>query len=175
MLARLGRLNTTVSSLAIAVNRVLTASYHACYENADPADELTLLTAPLASSAEVAALYQASLIDVQSALPVALHSLGSTASEIEAAMKRRLESDASGNDAKQLEAQTAAQLGEADSALKNAQTEAVRAGISKTKAEVGKINADTKKSLRDAQAPAATPASAGAGSAGAGSASGRSR
>ena len=148
---RLGRLNTTVSSLAIAVNRVLTAAYHACYENADPADELTLLTAPLASTAEVAALYQAGL-----------------------------ESDASGNDAKQMEAQTAAQLGEADSALKNAQTDAVKAGISKTKAEVGKINADTKKSLHDAQAPHVTPAAAGAGSsgggsAGAGSAAGRSR
>lgn len=169
-----------MSSLAIAVNRVLTAAYHACYENADPADELTLLTAPLASTAEVAALYQAGLIDVQSALPVALHSLGSTASEIEAAMKRRLEYDASGNDAKQMEAQTAAQLGEADSALKNAQTDAVKAGISKTKAEVSKIHADTKKSLHDAQAPHVTPAAAGAGSsgggsAGAGSAAGRSR
>ena len=153
-------LNTTVSSLAISTNKVLTAAYHACYDNASPGDELVLLTAPLASTAEVESLFTNGLIDIQSALPAALHSLGCTATEIEGAMKRRREADKAGGDSKLLEAQTAAQLGDADVALKAAQTlktqqevESVKAQTEKTKAEVGKVDADTKVSERQACAP----------------------
>ena len=119
-----------------------------------------LLTAPLAATTEVQALFEAGLIDIESALPAALHSLGASAVEIDGALKRRREADQAGTDTKLMEAQTAAQLGDADVQLKAAQTlktneevEAVRAGVEKTRAEVGKVNADAKKAEHDAKAP----------------------
>ena len=153
------RLNTTVQSLALAVNKVLTSCYHACYD-ATEGDELVLLTAPLAATTEVQSLFEAGIIDIESALPAALHSLGGSAVEIDGAIKRRRLADESGADTKLLEAQTASRLGDADVALKGAQTlktteeiEAVRAGVEKTRAEVGKVNADAKKAEHDSKAP----------------------
>ena len=135
-------------------------SYHACYSDAKEGDELVLLTAPLAATTEVQALFEAGLIDIESALPAALHSLGASAVEIDGALKRRRQADKTGTDTKLMEAQTAAQLGDADVQLKAAQTaktteevEAVRAGVEKTRAEVGKVNADAKKAEHDAKAP----------------------
>ena len=144
--------------------------YHACYSDALEGDELVLLTAPLAATTEVEALFTAGVIDIESALPAALHSLGASAVEIDGALKRRRKADQAGTDTKLMEAQTAAQLGDADVQLKAAQTaktqeevEAVRAGVEKTRAEVGKVNADAKKAEHDAKAPfpsaAAKPAS----------------
>ena len=157
--------------------------YHAAFNDAKEGDELVLLTAPLAATSEVEALFTAGLIDVESALPAALHSLGASASEIDGALKRRREADALGADSKLLEAQTAAQMGDADVKLKAAQAaktteeiESVRAGVEKTRAEIGKVNADAKKAEHDVKAPFASPAaSASGGGAGAsGSSSGGS-
>jgi uncharacterized membrane protein YgcG len=161
-------LNTTVTSMAIAVNKVLTAVWHACYTDAPEGDELVLLTAPLASTAEVEALYTAGLIDIESALPCALHSLGSTASEIAGAVKRRREADQAGTDTKLLEAQNAAKVGDADVALKGAQALKTAAETKVVEQQVGKTKAETKKLMHEASAPHATPGAAAGSSSGGG-------
>lgn len=132
---------------------MLTAAYHGCYSDANEDDELSLLTAPLASTAEVRDLYQAGLIDVESALPTALHSLGMSSNEIEGALKRRREADKNAPNAELMEAQTSAKLGEVDAQLKAAQTEKTVAETEKTRAEVAKVGAETKKTEHDAKAP----------------------
>ena len=108
----------------------------------------------------------------QSAL-CALHSLGFSAVEIEGAMTRRLKADKGAANTELMTAQTAQMVGDADVALKSAQTKkteaevaAVEAGVQKTQAEVGKVNADAKKAEHDAKAPfpSAAPKPAGGGS-----------
>ena len=145
---RLQLLNTTVQSLALHVNRVLTACYHAIFDDANDADELTLLTAPLSSTAEVQQLFTAGLIDSESALPAALHSLGCSASEIEGALERRRKAEKAGQDTELMQAQTAAALGDADVALKSAQT-------AKTEQEVAHVEASTEKVRAEAEKTAA--------------------
>ena len=94
------------------MNKVLTATYAACYSDAMEGDELTLLTAPMCSTAELQSLYEGGIVDIESALPAALHSLGCTAVEIAGAVKRRRQTDESGSDTKLLEAQNMAKLGD---------------------------------------------------------------
>ena len=167
-------LNSTIQSIALSVNKVLTATYHAVYGDAKEGDELTLLTAPLCSTAELQSLYEAGVVDIDSCLPAALHSLGCTAVEIAGAVKRRKRADQDGTDSKLLEAQNQAKLGDADVALKGAQTLKTSAETEVAKQNVAKVKADTKKTLRDASAPHATPGVAGAGSSGGGSSGGGS-
>lgn len=81
-------LNTTVASLGLTINDILTQTYRAVYGGADE-DELILTTAPLAACTEVQALYAGGLIDYESAMPAALHSLGCSAEEIASAIERR--------------------------------------------------------------------------------------
>jgi len=50
---------------------------------------MQLVTAPLSSTTEIEALYNSQIIDFESALPAALHSLGSSANEITDALARR--------------------------------------------------------------------------------------
>jgi hypothetical protein len=75
----------------------LTKTYHVLYGDEDEAGEepahLKLVTAPLAVADEIEKLFTAQLIDYQTALPAALHSLGATPEEIEAAMLRGKEKD----------------------------------------------------------------------------------
>jgi hypothetical protein len=165
-------LNSTIQSIAISVNKVLSATYHAVYDDAKEGDELTLLTAPLCSTAELQSLYEAGVVDINSALPAALHSLGCTASEIAGAVKRRRQADQDGTDSKLLEAQNNAKLGDADVLLKSAQTGKTQAETEVVKQQVSKVKADTKKTLHDAAAPHATPGAAGAGSSSGGGGSG---
>ena len=66
-MSQLQLLNTTVASLALVVNDVLTQTYRAIYGGADE-DELILTTAPLAATSEVQALYTGGLIDFESAM-----------------------------------------------------------------------------------------------------------
>lgn len=82
-------LNTTVASIALTVNEVLTHSYNAIYGSSDDSTELILVTAPLTATAEVQALYEAKIIDYETAMPAALHSLGCSAEEIGSALDRR--------------------------------------------------------------------------------------
>ena len=87
-------LNSTVAQLAKAVNRVLTDVYNLLYTDSDEdgggeePPQLKLQTSPLASSEEVEKLFTAQIIDLETALPAALHALGATADEVEAAMVR---------------------------------------------------------------------------------------
>jgi hypothetical protein len=86
---RLQLLNTTVASIALFVNNVLTASYNAIYGTEEDDTELILVVAPISANTEVQALYTGGLIDYETALPAALHSLGCSAEEIASAMERR--------------------------------------------------------------------------------------
>lgn len=156
-------LNTTVASLAIAVNSVLSACYKEvspltpishqashtasmrrslcaplptwqCYgavDDYEDDDECMLLTAALASTTEVEALYTAHLIDFESAIPAALHSLGATASEITDALTRKRELE----EEKKKEAGVAAESASIDNAAKKAAVLLQEAQAEKTKAE----------------------------------------
>ena len=162
-MSQLQLLNTTVTAMALAVNKVLTACYHAVYDDAIEGDELVLLTAPLAATTEVQELFTAGIIDIDSALPAALHSLGGSAVEIEGALKRRRQADKNNPNADVMQAQTAAMLGEYDAQLKGAQTEKttaeveqVRANTEKLRAEVGKVNAESQKTTAEVGVVSAT-------------------
>lgn len=89
------RLNSTVSQLAKAVNMVLSKTYNMLYADDDAETEapaqLKLQTSPLAASEEIEKLFTSQIIDLESALPAALHALGATTEESEKAMKRGLE------------------------------------------------------------------------------------
>ena len=156
------------------MNKVLTATYAACYSDAMEGDELTLLTAPMCSTAELQSLYEGGIVDIESALPAALHSLGCTAVEIAGAVKRRRQTDESGSDTKLLEAQNMAKLGDADVLLKAAQTQKLVTETTVVEQQVAKTKAETQKLVHDATAPHVKPgaAAAAAGGAGAGSSSG---
>tara|TARA_B110000971_G_scaffold204436_1_gene225904 strand:+ start:315 stop:806 length:492 start_codon:yes stop_codon:yes gene_type:complete len=102
-------LNTTVASIALTVNHVLTTTYAAIYGVDDPSvetEELNLLVAPLTAITELQGLYTAGLVDFETAIPVALHSLGSTAEEITAALERRREQDTKDKEMKSVEDKT---------------------------------------------------------------------
>ena len=61
--------------MAIQVNAVLTACYHAVFGESSgrtEQDELMLVTAPLSAASEVQGLYEKGVIDYESALPAAL-------------------------------------------------------------------------------------------------------
>jgi hypothetical protein len=165
-MSQLQLLNTTVTSIALAVNKVLTACYHTVYDNAQEGDELVLLTAPLASTAEIEQLFTAGVIDIQSALPAALHSLGCTASEVAGAVKRREAAEKDGADTKLMEVQNQTKLGDADVALKGAQTLKTAAETKVVEQQVAKTKAETKKTLHDAAAPHVKPGAAGGGGGG---------
>ena len=155
-------------------------SYQVVYDDSREEDELVLLTAPLSSTTEVEALYTSGVIDIESALPAALHSLGASAVEIEGALKRRREVDKNKPNPEAAMAETSAMLGEYDAQLKAAQTEKTKAEVEKVKAdtqkttaEVGVVDetakktaAETKKTEHDAKAP--YPSAAPAGGAGGG-------
>jgi len=147
------------------VNKVMSATYHACYSDAMEGDELTLLTAPMCSTAELQSLYEGGIVDIVSALPAALHSLGCTAVEIAGAVKRRRQSDESGTDSKLLDAENMAKLGDADVLLKSAQTSKVAAETKVVEQQVAKTKAETKKLVHDAAAPHVKPGAAAAGGA----------
>ena len=87
-------LNSTVAQLAKAINLVLTKTYNLIYSDEDEEGQeppqLKLQTSPLASSEEVTALFSAQIIDLETALPAALHALGATTDEVEKAVERGL-------------------------------------------------------------------------------------
>ncbi|MDA9633367.1 hypothetical protein N9S81_00345, partial [bacterium] len=95
-MSQLQLLNTVVASLAVSVNDVLSQTYTALYGSGSGAGsggagagELVLSTAPLCSTAEVQALYAAQIIDYETALPSAMHSLGCSSASISSALERR--------------------------------------------------------------------------------------
>ena len=136
MCARLQLLNSTVTQLAKSVNRVLTSTYNSIYgdddEEGEEAAQLKLMTAPLSVAEEIERLFTAQLIDYQTALPAALHSLGATPEEVEQAMARAKEK----ND-KQCECeQEDRKLAQEDQKL-NMKERTV--GLKKTEADIKKV------------------------------------
>lgn len=160
------RLNTTVTSLSLAVNRVLTAAFHACFENAPEGTECCLITAPLASTEEVANLFSQQVIDIDSALPAALHSLGCTAEEISGALERRKKTEETRLGGEAALAASQSEVQAADAAVK-------RETVGLVKSQTEKAKAEAQKAMHDASAPypSATTASGASGASGGSSSS----
>ena len=137
--------------MAISVNTVLTAAYKKIYGSDNPTnplndDELMLVVAPLSSCDEVTTLFKEGVIDIQTAIPAALHSLGCSASEIQAALARRKESDESKTTGEQAEKDKNDANLNAEVELKTAMAERERA--------------NAKKLVREASQPASSSSSA---------------
>ena len=120
-------LNTTVASLAISVNTVLTAAYTAIYSRGGTArpstgDELVLHTAPLNAVSDVQGLFKEGVIDFETAIPCAMHSLGASAGEIVGALERRRDAEREAREAAEAEAK--AQAAEAAEKAKSADEKA---------------------------------------------------
>ena len=139
---RLQLLNTTVASLALATNNVLTATYNAIYGSERGNTELVLLTAPLSSNLEIQALYDSQLIDWRSALPVALHSLGASSSDIAEAVARRQKQE---DEKKQHEDEDRTQ-----------QQRAAALDLKKTEVEIKQTAATTPKAAPKSSSPASS-------------------
>jgi len=123
-------LNSTVSQLAKSVNSVLSRVYCAIYDD-DECDEratLQLHTAPLTAAAEVTSLFTAQLIDIETALPAALHSLGATVDEIDEALKRAQEKAKKQCECEDKERELAIQEREIEITIKKAAAAAGAAG-----------------------------------------------
>ena len=130
------------------------------FENAQEEDELCLLTAPLASTEEIVNLFAAQVIDLDTAVPAALHSLGCTAEEIAGALKRR-------KDAEDTRLGSEAALAASDSEVKAADAAVKREQVSLVKSQVLKTNAEAQLAKHNANAPYPS-ASAGSSSSGSG-------
>lgn len=80
-----------MAQLAKSVNQVLTKVYQLLYSEGDEDGEdppqLTLRTAPLAASEEVIALYGAQLLPCEHAVRAAMHTLGASPDQIDAAVE----------------------------------------------------------------------------------------
>ena len=107
------------------------------------------------------------MIDIESALPTALHSLGANANAIDGAMQRRRAADAAGSDSKLLEAQSQAKVADADCSLKACQAAKLQEETLVVREQIGKTRAETAKLKHDASAP--YPSASAGGAAGAGS------
>jgi len=129
------------------MNTVLSACYHACYEDGvSDEDELVLVTAPISATSEVEALYNSGILDWKTAIPAALHSLGCTSVEITEALRRRqeqedkLEKDSQGTKAAESEA------------VKIADSQG-RANVEQTMAATERTRAETKRPPQPEEQP----------------------
>lgn len=158
-------LNTTVASMAIMINTVLTACYHAVFGDSlgrTDSDELMLMTAPLSAASEVQGLYEKGVIDFESAIPAALHSLGCSANEISEALSRRRsmsKSDEAADESNEVD--------DAERALKVAQAEHTRAHTSLIQAQTKRVQDgsnvdDTSQGKEDESTPLASKGKAAA-------------
>ena len=96
---RMSLLNSTITQLAKSVNQVLTMAYRDIYQDEDSEDDvyLELITAPLAATEEVMALYAAGLAPIEIAMPAVLHAIGASkeqiAKSVESAVKAKEEEE----------------------------------------------------------------------------------
>ena len=88
---RLSLLNSTVTSLAKSINEILTEAYLDVYGSEDGDVTLELITAPLAASEEVLALYAGGVAPAEVAVPACLHAIGASREQIEDAVKQAVE------------------------------------------------------------------------------------
>lgn len=77
--------------MAKSVSRVLTMAYRDIYgedDNIEDPAQLQLLTAPLAATDEVVALFTAGLAPCEIAMPAVLHAIGASKDEIDRAVEK---------------------------------------------------------------------------------------
>ena len=77
-----------MASLAKSVNEVLTEAYQDLYPDDTGDVTLELITAPLAATEEVLALYTAGIAPAEVAVPACLHAIGASKDEIDDAVKK---------------------------------------------------------------------------------------
>ena len=88
---RLSLLNSTVTSLAKDISAVLSEAFIDVYGAEEGDTTLELITAPLAASEEVLALYAGGLCPAEVAVPACLHAIGATKDQIDDAVKQAVE------------------------------------------------------------------------------------
>lgn len=140
-MSQLQLLNTTVSSIAITMNTILSACYHACYdEGVSDEDELVLVTAPISATSEVEALYNSGILDWKTAIPAALHSLGCTSTEITEALRRRQEQQDKAEQDKEGNKTSDGETKKIASEQGRANVEQTRANTERTRAETARVS-----------------------------------
>ena len=77
-----------MTSLAKSINEILTECYAEIYQEDDSDVTLELITAPLAASEEVLALFQGGVAPAEVAVPACLHAIGASREQIEDAVKQ---------------------------------------------------------------------------------------
>jgi hypothetical protein len=161
---RLSLLNSTVTSLAKSVNEILTEAYLDIYPDDSGDVTLELITAPLAASEEVLALFQGGVAPAEVAVPACLHAIGASREQIEDAVKQAVEerkrlrdneqNSADGEQASRVQDQAAKQQeGKANEARLVIELEQAKANVRKTDAETAEL-----KKPDPAPAPAAKKA-----------------
>ena len=162
-----------MSQLAKNVSQVLTMAYRDIYgeeEDADDPSQLVLLTAPLAATEEVIALFAAGLAPCEIALPAVLHAIGATKDEIDAAVKKMCDKEkadagmaAEDRDVQKQEQQLGLQ--ERTASLATA-PDKEKANTDQAKANVALTEAQSKKTLQEAKVAGKPQSPAGGGSSG---------
>ena len=148
--AQLSLLNSTVTSLAKSIGEVLTMAFVDIYGDESGDTSLELVTAPLAASEEVIALYAAGLAPVEVAVPACLHAIGATKDEIDEAVKKAVAEKKRLTDNEQTTADHDATSREKEHAAKDqerkaneqrivVEIEGAKAAVEKTKAETESI------------------------------------
>ena len=135
-----------MTSLAKDISAVLSEAYHDVYGAEEGDTTLELITAPLAASEEVLALFQGGLCPAEVAVPSVLHAIGATKDQIEDAVKQAVkerdrlrqneQNTADGEQASREQDQAAKQQeGKANEQRIVIEIEQAKANVEKTKAE----------------------------------------
>ena len=155
---RLSLLNSTVASLAKSVNEVLTQAYCELYGDDTGDVQLELVTAPLAATEEVLALYQAGIAPAEVAVPACLHAIGASREDIEDAVKKAVEEKRRLTDNEQNTADGEKTSKEHDHRAKEqehtANAQRIVVEIEQAKANVDKTKAEAAATRRPDPAPA---------------------
>ena len=139
-----------MASLAKSIDEVLSDTYAELYGSEEGDVSLELVTAPLAATEEVLALYQAGIAPAEVAVPACLHAIGASKEQIDDAVKKAVanqdrvtsnEQTAADHDAKSKEKEHAAKDQEAKANEQRIviEVEQGKANIAKTKAEAESI------------------------------------
>ena len=156
---RLSLLNSTVASLAKSINEVLSDTYAELYPDDTGDVQLELVTAPLAATEEVLALYQAGIAPAEVAVPACLHAIGASRDDIEDAVKKAVAEKQRLTDNEQATADGEKTSKEHEHAAKQQEHAANEARIDveieQAKANVRKTDAETADIKKPDPAPAA--------------------
>lgn len=139
-----------MASLAKSINEVLSDTYAELYPDDTGDVSLELVTAPLAATEEVLALYQAGIAPAEVAVPACLHAIGASRDDIEDAVKKAVAEKQRLTDNEQTTADHDATSREKEHAAKDQEAKAneqrivveiagAKAAVEKTKAETESI------------------------------------